>query len=67
MEEIRKLVVAVCYTLASSIFWGCVAAAAIRYAFGIDPGTAMVVVALPVAVALSVFIFPKLRRIIATQ
>jgi len=67
MEKVRQLVVAVCYTVASSVFWGYVAAAVVRYVFDIAPDIAMFVVALPVAVAFSVFIFPKVRRIIALQ
>ena len=67
MEEIRKRVVVVCYTLTASIFWGSVAAIAIRYAIGIDPGMALLAVGLPVAIAVSVFIYPKVCRIIAAR
>lgn len=67
MEKIRQLVVVVCYTAACSIFWGCVAAAAVRYGFDIDPGSALVAVGLPTALAFSVFIFPRISRIVAMQ
>jgi len=67
MEKIQQLVVVVCYTAASSVFWGCVAAAIVRYGFGIDPGTASVVVGLPTALAFSVFLFPRISKIVAMR
>lgn len=63
----RQFIVAVAFTVASSIFWGAAAAAAVRYAFGITPDTALLAVAFPVAVAFSLFIFPRLRKIIVLQ
>ena len=67
MQKIRELVVVICYTLTSSICWECIAAIAVRYAFGIDLVRALVAIGLPVAIAFSIFIYPKLRRIIAKQ
>lgn len=66
IEEMRKLIVAVCFTVSSSIFWGALAAAGVRYAFGLSPGTAVLYVGVPVALAFSFFMFPRLRKIIAS-
>lgn len=63
----RQLIVAVAFTVTSSIFWGTAAAAAVRYAFGITPNTALLAIGFPVAVAFSLFMFPRLRKIIALQ
>ena len=60
----RKLLIASCFTVAASIFWGAVVAAGVRYAFRLNPGTALLSVGLPVALAFAVFMFPRLRKTI---
>lgn len=67
MEEVRKLIVTICYTVSASIFWGAVAAAGVRHAFKVDPGTVLLCVGLPVGLAFFLFLFPRLRKIIVAS
>lgn len=63
LEKVRQWIVVICFALAASIFWGAIAAAAVRYALDIDAGRALLVVGCPVALLMAVYLAPKLRRI----
>jgi hypothetical protein len=61
LEKIRQWIVAVCFTLAASIFWGAIAAAIAKYSFEISPGLALLAIGLPVGIGMGVFFLQRLR------
>lgn len=67
IEKARQWAKVLCLALSAGIFWGAVAAAVVRYALDIDGGQALLFVCLPIAVLFTVYMVPKLRKILGFE
>jgi hypothetical protein len=54
----------ICITAGASMFWGAVAAGIVRFAFDIEPGRVLLMVGLPFALIVAIYLFPRLWGIL---